>query len=101
MNLRDDYLEMLIRYMQRVTPYQLSQSETVWSLFRDDYLDAAVSLETWLEKRHSETTETADEMRERCEKLREHWAEILHWYETADRSAQSWAELDKILSRYE
>jgi hypothetical protein len=30
-------------------------------------------------------------------KLLSRWAKIQHWYETADRSAHSWAELDKIM----
>jgi len=33
----------------------------------------------------------------RYEKLLSRWADIQHWYETADRSAHSWAELDKIM----
>jgi hypothetical protein len=26
--------------------------------------------------------------------------ELYHWYETADRSSHSWAELDKIMQEY-
>ena len=33
----------------------------------------------------------------RYERLLSRWADIQHWYETADRSAHSWAELDKIM----
>ena len=33
----------------------------------------------------------------RYEKLLSRWADIQHWYETADRSAHSWVELDKIM----
>jgi len=34
---------------------------------------------------------------QRYTKLLSRWADIQHWYETADRSAHSWAELDKIM----
>jgi hypothetical protein len=33
----------------------------------------------------------------RYEKLLSRWADIQQWYETADRSAHSWVELDKIM----
>jgi len=33
----------------------------------------------------------------RYERLLSRWADVQRWYETADRSAHSWAELDKIM----
>lgn len=30
-------------------------------------------------------------------RLLSRWGQIQYWYETADRSPQSWAELDKIM----
>ena len=29
--------------------------------------------------------------------LQDKWTRLLYWYETADRSAQSWAELDLLI----
>ena len=36
---------------------------------------------------------------QRYEKLLSRWKKIQDWYETADRSVHSWAELDKIMEK--
>ena len=38
-------------------------------------------------------------LNQRYEKLLSRWDDIQRWYETADRSAHSWAELDSIMEK--
>ena len=44
-----------------------------------------------------DTNNKLTELQSQYERLLSRWADIQHWYETADRSAHSWAELDKIM----
>ena len=51
----EDWVEMLMRYMQRSNAAPLeNEPVTMWQRFGREYLFVAADMERWLEKRHEE-----------------------------------------------
>ena len=56
--------------------------------------DGAEAYELYLDDMEKAQRELLEQ---RYSRILSRWADIQHWYETADRSAHSWVELDKIM----